>query len=90
MMGYMYKMPWYPNDKVIMLESACQSKTTHQLLISLHRADIPYLLKMGTRLYTNLATAYIDNFDKQLEKLHLDLYNVERWRVEKWKWILNK
>lgn len=51
-----YRLPHYPNDRIIMLEASWQVQTSHTLLSNKHRPAIPYPLTLRESLYSCLAT----------------------------------
>jgi hypothetical protein len=69
-----YKLPRYPNDRIIQIELTKQLQTSHTLLSNIHRVGVPYPLTFGQEMYYCLATQCVKYFEKQLVEYKLDLH----------------
>lgn len=66
-----YRLPWYPNDQIILLELSWQLRPSHALLGNKHLAGVPYPVSFGQGLYELHTFQHTDNLEKELAEYHL-------------------
>lgn len=68
------KLPWYPNDQIILLELSQQLQHVHTILSNKHLVGISYPFTLGLGMYKLQTSQCARNLEKELAKYHFQLH----------------